>query len=76
MVKRTTPASLREVAAREERKREWKKEKRDLTGRANGTIDPWYGCDLQGEIEDYALNFSIPWSTFLFLFYSFQFHFS
>ncbi|KAI0083348.1 Alpha/Beta hydrolase protein [Irpex rosettiformis] len=35
--------------------------KRDLTGRANGTIDPWYGCDLYDEMIDYALNFSVPW---------------
>ena len=36
---------------------------RDLTGRPNGTIDPFYGCDLLGEAALYALNFSIPWST-------------
>lgn len=36
--------------------------KRELTGRANGTIDPWSGCDLYDEMIDYALNFSIPWS--------------
>ena len=35
---------------------------RDLTGRANGTIDPFYGCDLIDEAGVYALNFSIPWS--------------
>jgi len=35
--------------------------KRDLSGRANGTIDPFYQCDLYDEMIDYALNFSIPW---------------
>ena len=50
------------VIERERRKREWKKEKRDLSGRANGTIDPWYGCFINFELEDYALNFSVPWS--------------
>jgi carboxypeptidase D len=37
--------------------------KRDLSGRANGTIDPWYGCDTYDEMIDYALNFSVPWGT-------------
>ncbi|CAL1714145.1 unnamed protein product [Somion occarium] len=41
---------------------EWLKEKRDLTGRPNGTIDPWYKCLLYEEMIDYALNFSVPWS--------------
>ncbi|KAJ8469599.1 hypothetical protein ONZ45_g16841 [Pleurotus djamor] len=36
--------------------------KRDLTGRANGTIDPWYGCFLFDEFMDYAKNFTFPWS--------------
>ena len=36
--------------------------KRDLSGRANGTIDPWYGCDIYDELIDYAVNFSFPWS--------------
>ncbi|GBE89633.1 alpha/beta-hydrolase [Sparassis crispa] len=36
--------------------------KRDLTGRANGTIDPWYGCFTYDAMIDYALNFSYPWS--------------
>lgn len=44
---------------REERRQQWK---RDLTGRANGTIDPWYGCFLLLELQDYAANFSFPWS--------------
>ncbi|KLO07454.1 alpha/beta-hydrolase [Schizopora paradoxa] len=50
-----------ELDRRESRRREWK---RDLSGRANGTIDPNYGCFLSAELEDYALNFSIPWSIF------------
>lgn len=39
--------------------------RRDLTNRANGSIDPFYGCDLYDELIDYALNFSLPWSTFI-----------
>ncbi|KAI0773297.1 alpha/beta-hydrolase [Trametes elegans] len=35
---------------------------RDLSARANGTIDPWYGCFLWDEMIDYAVNFSYPWS--------------
>ena len=50
------------VAGREQMHDARKVEKRDLSGRANGTIDPWYGCFLGGELEDYALNFSKPWS--------------
>lgn len=46
----------------EKKRQEWKLQKRDLSGRANGTIDPWYGCFLAAELEDYALNFSMPWS--------------
>ncbi|KAI0352156.1 alpha/beta-hydrolase [Trametes cingulata] len=38
-------------------------QKRDLSGRANGTIDPWYGCDIYDEMIDYAVNFSFPWSV-------------
>ncbi|KAJ7574418.1 Alpha/Beta hydrolase protein [Mycena floridula] len=36
--------------------------KRDLSGRANGTIDPWYGCILLTELIDYAINFTFPWT--------------
>ncbi|PSR71877.1 hypothetical protein PHLCEN_2v12221 [Hermanssonia centrifuga] len=42
-----------------EKRDQWK---RELTGRPNGTIDPYYGCDLYDEMIDYALNFSLPWS--------------
>ena len=45
-----------------ERRDAWK---RDLSGRPNGTIDPFYGCDIYDEMIDYALNFSAPWSEFL-----------
>jgi carboxypeptidase D len=31
--------------------------------RANGTIDPFYGC-LLDELIDYAVNFTFPWSMF------------
>ncbi|OBZ74243.1 Serine carboxypeptidase-like 21 [Grifola frondosa] len=37
--------------------------KRDLTGRANGTIDPWYGCFLYDTMVEYALNFTYPWNV-------------
>ncbi|KAG6379588.1 Alpha/Beta hydrolase protein [Boletus reticuloceps] len=37
--------------------------KRDLAGRANGTIDPLYECDLYTEMIDYAVNFTFPWSV-------------
>ncbi|KAI0643827.1 alpha/beta-hydrolase [Trametes meyenii] len=37
--------------------------KRDLSGRANGTLDPWYGCDVFDEMRDYAINFTFPWSN-------------
>lgn len=52
----SVPSSVEQLTKRDE----WK---RDLTGRANGTIDPWYLCDLLDEVVDYALNFSVPWST-------------
>ncbi|KAH0834753.1 Alpha/Beta hydrolase protein [Lanmaoa asiatica] len=39
--------------------RDWK---RNLAGRANGTIDPWYQCDVYSEMIDYAVNFTFPWS--------------
>ncbi|RPD59090.1 alpha/beta-hydrolase [Lentinus tigrinus ALCF2SS1-7] len=37
--------------------------KRDLSMRANGTIDPWYGCFIYDEMIDYAMNFSAPWNV-------------
>ena len=57
---KVTPRSLEPGSTRFQKREQWK---RDLTGRANGTIDPWYGCDLYDEMIDYALNFSLPWST-------------
>ncbi|OBZ72405.1 putative serine carboxypeptidase CPVL [Grifola frondosa] len=45
---------------REEKRAQWK---RDLSGRANGSIDPFYGCFLFNELTDYAVNFSFPWSN-------------
>lgn len=41
--------------------------KRDLAGRPNGTIDPWYQCDLLDEMVSYAINFTFPWCEFPFL---------
>ncbi|KAF8192021.1 Alpha/Beta hydrolase protein [Mycena galopus ATCC 62051] len=57
-VNKATP-SRRELERWEERHTAWK---RDLAGRANGTLDPWYGCILFAEMWDYALNFTFPWS--------------
>ncbi|KAJ7078454.1 alpha/beta-hydrolase [Mycena belliarum] len=48
-----------ELVRREERREAWK---RDLTGRANGTLDPYYGCFIYFELLDYAVNFSFPWT--------------
>ncbi|KAJ7716754.1 Alpha/Beta hydrolase protein [Mycena metata] len=49
----------RDHRARQRRQRTWK---RDLSLRANGTLDPWYGCALLPEFIDYALNYSAPWN--------------
>ncbi|KAI0688707.1 alpha/beta-hydrolase [Cytidiella melzeri] len=38
--------------------------KRDLQGRANGSIDSWYGCFIWDEMIDYAVNFTYPWSSY------------
>jgi carboxypeptidase D len=46
----------------ERREAEHQQWKRDLSGRANGTIDPFYGCSLLDELIDYAVNFTFPWS--------------
>ena len=68
IVRRKTIPTRAEVEAREYERRAWLAkrntllENRDLSGRANGTIDPWYGCFLVPELQDYALNFSLPWS--------------
>lgn len=51
------------IQRREERRMEWK---RDLSGRANGTLDPFYGCFLFNEMVDYAVNFSFPWCMLFF----------
>ncbi|KAJ6518365.1 alpha/beta-hydrolase [Mycena vulgaris] len=45
------------------RKAEHQQWKRDLSGRANGTIDPLYGCFLLDELIDYAVNFTFPWTN-------------
>ncbi|KAJ7032821.1 alpha/beta-hydrolase [Mycena alexandri] len=50
----------RELIHLEERRNSWK---RDLAGRANGTLDPWYGCFIYDELLDYASNFSFPWTS-------------
>ncbi|KAF4610524.1 hypothetical protein D9613_006929 [Agrocybe pediades] len=49
----------RDLQERDVQKENWK---RDLSGRANGTIDPWYGCFLLDMYIDYAINFTFPWS--------------
>ncbi|KZP30619.1 alpha beta-hydrolase [Athelia psychrophila] len=50
------------LAKREEGGAQLQKLKRDLTGRANGTIDSWYGCDLYNEVIEYAVNYTYPWN--------------
>ncbi|KAJ7073243.1 alpha/beta-hydrolase [Mycena belliarum] len=52
-------SSERDLLARQRERRTWK---RDLSLRANGTLDPWYGCALLPEFIDYALNYSAPWN--------------
>ncbi|KAJ7621016.1 Alpha/Beta hydrolase protein [Roridomyces roridus] len=54
------PLDRRELVEREERRQVWK---RNIAGRANGTLDPWYGCFLFEEMWDYATNFTFPWSN-------------
>ncbi|KAJ7108223.1 Alpha/Beta hydrolase protein [Mycena epipterygia] len=39
--------------------------KRNIAGRSNGTIDPWYRCALFDEMLEYAQNFSFPWNSSL-----------
>ncbi|KAI0798571.1 Alpha/Beta hydrolase protein [Irpex lacteus] len=63
---------LEELAKRDDKDSETKRRlakrdawKRDLKGRPNGTIDPWYGCNIYDKLTAYALNFSIPWSRYL-----------
>lgn len=46
--KRNHGLSTREIGKRDAAKEAWK---RDLTGRTNGTIDPYYGCFLLEESE-------------------------
>ncbi|KAJ7778367.1 alpha/beta-hydrolase [Mycena metata] len=41
------------------RRESWK---RDLAGRPNGTIDPFYGCSILDELYDYAANYTFPWT--------------
>ncbi|KZT28980.1 alpha/beta-hydrolase [Neolentinus lepideus HHB14362 ss-1] len=50
--------AVRDLETREERRQAWK---RDLSGRSNTTIDPFYGCDLLDFVIDYALNYTFPW---------------
>ncbi|GJJ10173.1 hypothetical protein Clacol_004399 [Clathrus columnatus] len=74
MVKGQNNLSKRDVQT-EQRKRQFQAEvnalkrspssfiaRRDLSGRANGTIDPFYECQLLDEVIDYALNFTEPWN--------------
>ncbi|KAK7037692.1 hypothetical protein VNI00_010918, partial [Paramarasmius palmivorus] len=57
--KRHVMLSERELAVREEKRMQWK---RDLSGRPNGTLDPFYGCFLWEEMTEYAANFTFPWT--------------
>ncbi|KAH9913989.1 alpha/beta-hydrolase [Epithele typhae] len=56
-----TLATVADAKGLKRRTSEWIAEKRDLSDRANGTLDPWYGCYLLEELVDYAMNFSAPW---------------
>ncbi|KIM76059.1 hypothetical protein PILCRDRAFT_826709 [Piloderma croceum F 1598] len=60
--KRRDSAALNhtDIGKREEKRKQWK---RDLSGRANGTLDPWYACFLLEELLDYATNFTFPWKN-------------
>ncbi|KAG6374652.1 Alpha/Beta hydrolase protein [Boletus reticuloceps] len=51
------------LLARGERRRARNTWKRNLAGLPNGTIDPYYECDLWDEMVDYAVNFTFPWSS-------------
>ena len=61
IVRRNDPIPHDELKQREERRQAWLATKhsplytRDLSGRANGTIDPWYGCYLNAELYDSKL---------------------
>lgn len=46
----------------EERHRKRGMWKRDLSGRSNNSVDPYYGCDVWDEMIDFALNYTYPWS--------------
>ncbi|KAI0076167.1 alpha/beta-hydrolase [Panus rudis PR-1116 ss-1] len=54
------PLEKESINQRNRKREQWK---RDLSGRANGTIDPFYGCFLFDELVDYASNFSFPWTN-------------
>ena len=51
----------RDLHTREEKMMQFK---RDLTGRPNNTVDPFYGCFLFDFMVDYAVNFTFPWSEY------------
>ncbi|KAJ7027721.1 alpha/beta-hydrolase [Mycena alexandri] len=56
-------ALLKRSDLQQRREVEHQQWKRDLSGRANGTIDPFYGCFLLDALIDYAVNFTFPWSN-------------
>lgn len=60
--RKTLSKSVLAASANAKRSEEGAVAKRDLSMRANGTIDPWYGCFIYDEMIDYALNYSEPWS--------------
>ncbi|KAF8967659.1 Alpha/Beta hydrolase protein [Flammula alnicola] len=61
---RRTAEESKSIALRKREAREAERElyKRDLSLRANGTIDPWYGCFLLDMFIDYAINYTFPWN--------------
>ncbi|RPD76193.1 alpha/beta-hydrolase [Lentinus tigrinus ALCF2SS1-7] len=58
-----TKSAMKRADYHERRDLERLQWKRDISGRPNGTIDPWYGCDIFDEMRDYAVNFTFPWSN-------------
>ena len=59
--KHLSKSSLKALTkAADKAKRDGSLNRRAIT--LNGTIDPWYGCDLWSMMYEYAGDFSMPWS--------------
>ena len=46
---------MKRDVVREAKRQQWK---RDLSGRANGTIDSWYACFLETELYGICFSFA------------------